>query len=82
MIRKFEFKVLDGLIDENGFGGNYKIILKKDNEIVEESEMFDSIGNCILKLNEFMDEMNNKYLFNFNGGDKIEVNMNCIICEG
>ena len=82
MIRKFEFVVLGSLEDEYGFGGNYKIILKKDNEIVEESEIFDSIGNCIISLNEFISEMSDKYGFCFNGGDRVEVGMkDCVICE-
>lgn len=54
MIRKFEFVVLGNLKDENGFGGNFKIILKKDNEIVEESELFDNIGDCIISLHELI----------------------------
>lgn len=82
MIRKFEFVVLGNLEDEYGFGGNYKIILKKDNEIIDESEMFDNIGDCILSLNEFMSEKSSKYGFRFNGGDRVEVNMkDCVICE-
>ena len=82
MIRKFEFVVLGSLEDEQGFGGNYKIILKKDNEIVEESEIFDSIGNCILSLNDFINEKSDKYGFCFNGGDRVEINMkDCVICE-
>jgi hypothetical protein len=82
MIRKFEFVVLGNVVDEYGFGGNFKIILKKDNEIVEESEIFDSIGNCIIGLNEFIDKNSNKYGFCFNGGDRVEVSMkDCVICE-
>lgn len=82
MIRKFEFVVLGSLEDEYGFGGNYKIILKKDNEVVEESEMFDNIGDCILSLYEFIHENSDKYGFSFNGGDRVEVNMkDCVICE-
>ena len=82
MIRRFEFVVLGNVVDEYGFGGNFKIILKKDNEIVEESEIFDSIGNCIISLNEFISEMSDKYGFCFNGGDRVEINMkDCVICE-
>lgn len=82
MIRRFEFVVLGSLIDEYGFGGNYKIILKKDDVVVEESEMFDNIGDCVLRLNEFISDMSDKYGFCFNGGDRVEVNMkDCIICE-
>jgi hypothetical protein len=81
MIRKFEFVVLGNLENEDGLGGNYKIILKKDNEVVEESEMFNSIGDCILSLNEFIYNNSNKYGFNYNGGDRVEVTMkDCIIC--
>ena len=82
MIRRFEFVVLGNVVDEYGFGGNFKIILKKDNEIVEESEIFDSIGNCIISLNEFISEMSDKYGFCFDGGDRVEINMkDCVICE-
>ena len=82
MIRKFEFLVLGKVVDEYGFGGNYKIILKKDNVIVEESEIFDSIGNCVIGLHDFINDMSNKYGFNYNGGDRVEVNMkDCVICE-
>lgn len=81
MIRKFEFVVLGSLKDENGFGGNYKIILKKDNEIVEESELFDNIGDCIISLKEFISNNSDKYGFCYNGGDRVEVSMkNCVVC--
>ena len=73
MIRKFEFVVLGSLEDENGFGGNFKIILKKDNEIVEESELFDNIGDCIISLNELISDNSDKYGFRFNGGDRVEI---------
>ncbi len=81
-MRKFEFVVLGSLEDEYGFGGNYKIILKLDNIVVEESEMFDNIGDCILSLNEFISNKSDEYGFRFNGGDRVEVKMeNCVICE-
>ena len=81
MIRKFEFVVLGNLKDEYGFGGNFKIILKKDNEIVEESELFDNIGDCIISLKEFISNNSDKYGFCYNGSDRVEVNMkNCVIC--
>ena len=82
MIRKFEFVVLGSLEDEDGFGGNFKIILKKDDEIVEESELFDNIGDCIISLNEFISDNSDKYGFRFNGGDRVEINMkDCVICR-
>ena len=81
MIRKFEFVVLGNLKDENGFGGNFKIILKKDNEIVEESELFDNIGDCVISLHEFINNNSDKYVFCYNGSDRVEINMkDCVIC--
>ncbi len=82
MIRRFEFVVLGGLIDENGFGGNYKIILKLNDKIVEESELYEDIGDCVLDLHDFICNNSDKYGFCFNGGDRVELNTkDCVICS-
>jgi hypothetical protein len=49
---------------------------------VEESEIFDNIGDCILGLHDFICKKSDEYGFRFNGGDRVEVSMkDCVICE-
>ena len=50
-------------------------------EIVEESELFDNIGDCVISLHEFINNNSDKYGFCYNGSDRIEINMkDCVIC--
>jgi len=83
--RKFMVVVREVVVD--GFGGNFDIVLKKFDDksdsykIVERSEVFDNIGDCLSELYEVEYGWYEKYGIRNNGGDEFRIKMDVKVCR-